>query len=344
MATLRKRNGKWQAQVRRAGLAPRVHTFLTKADAQRWIRQTELELDRTALAFDPAALERMTVADLITRYRAEVTPGKRGKRDETKRLDVFLEYPWAALPLAKATAQVFARHRDQRARVVKPGTIIRELGLLRAIFETARREWDIPLLENPLAKVRKPKAPQGRDRRLRAGELRTVLDAAAGCRNDWLVPCIRLAVETGMRRGEILAVRKGDVDVAQALLTIPETKTGISRRIPLTDAAVALFEDRMCADMVTTDLLFPVSANAFRLAWERYKRRASRVSPEIASLRFHDLRHEAISQFFEWGLSVPEVATISGHRDLRMLFRYTHLKPEDIRTKLQKAATERAAA
>ena len=51
-------------------------------------------------------------------------------------------------------------------------------------------------------------------------------------------------------------------------------------------------------------------------------------------LRFHDLRHEAISRFFEIGLSVPEVALISGHRDYRMLFRYTHLRAEDIVAKL----------
>jgi integrase len=74
----------------------------------------------------------------------------------------------------------------------------------------------------------------------------------------------------------------------------------------------------------------PISANAFRLAWERVKRRAG-----VEDFRFHDLRHEAISRFFEIGLSVPEVALISGHRDPRMLFRYTHLRPETIARKLQ---------
>ncbi len=66
-----------------------------------------------------------------------------------------------------------------------------------------------------------------------------------------------------------------------------------------------------------------------RVAWERLRRRAG-----ITDLHFHDLRHEAISKFFEKGLSVPEVALISGHRDYRMLFRYTHLRAEDIVGKL----------
>ena len=74
---------------------------------------------------------------------------------------------------------------------------------------------------------------------------------------------------------------------------------------------------------------FPVNANAFRLAWERLRKRA-----DLCDLRFHDLRHEAISRFFEMGLSVPEVAVISGHKDARMLFRYTHLRAEDLVNKM----------
>lgn len=344
MASLRKRNGKWQAQVRRAGHPPRVQSFIAKADAQRWINQTELELDRSVLAYDPSGLERTTVADLIRRYRREVTPQKRGHDTEAKRLEVFLRYDWSALPLTKATPLVFSRHRDTRARQVQPGTVIRELGLLRAVFETARREWDIPLLENPLAKVRKPKAPQGRERRLRRGELDRLLEASTDSRNDWLRPGILFAIETGMRRGEILNMRWRDTDLDASLLSIPETKTGFSRCIPLTKGATAILAERRTDTSKSDDLVFPITGNAFRLAWERCKRRASRHDPDIADLRFHDLRHEAVSRFFELGLSVPEVAAISGHRDPRMLFRYTHLKAEDIVLKLQRALTTELAA
>ena len=75
--------------------------------------------------------------------------------------------------------------------------------------------------------------------------------------------------------------------------------------------------------------LFPVTPNAVRLAWERLTKRTG-----IADLHFHDLRHEAISRFFELGLSVPEVALISGHKDPRMLFRYTHMNAQLIAAKL----------
>ena len=72
------------------------------------------------------------------------------------------------------------------------------------------------------------------------------------------------------------------------------------------------------------------SRNFAGSAWQRLVRRAN-----IQDLHFHDLRHEAVSRFFEMGLTVPEVALISGHRDARMLFRYTHLRAEDIVAKLE---------
>lgn len=144
-----------------------------------------------------------------------------------------------------------------------------------------------------------------------------------------------------MRRGELLNMRCADLDLANGLLSIPETKTDIPRTIPLSDNAVLIL--RSLQDMGTDDRLLPVTANAFRLAWEQCKRRASKTVPGIIDLRFHDLRHEAVSRFFELGLNVPEVAAISGHKDPRMLFRYSHLKPTDIVAKLRKFNTEIAA-
>ena len=146
-----------------------------------------------------------------------------------------------------------------------------------------------------------------------------------------------------MRRGELLGVRWRDVDIEASTLAIPLTKNGHARCIPLTRKAVAILSGRMTEDRNPADLVFPPSANAFRLAWERCKRRVAKTYPAISDLRFHDLRHEAVSRFFEMGLSVPEVALISGHRDPRMLFRYTHLKAEDIVAKLHRAdqATDR---
>jgi integrase len=131
-----------------------------------------------------------------------------------------------------------------------------------------------------------------------------------------------------MRRGEILAVRKEDIDFAKRSLLVPEAKNGHARTIPLSKLGTELLK----AHATGEGRLFPISANALRLAWERLRRRAG-----LEDLHFHDLRHEAISRLFERGLSVPEVALISGHRDLRMLLRYTHPMAEGILRKLDSA-------
>ena len=134
--------------------------------------------------------------------------------------------------------------------------------------------------------------------------------------------------ETGMRRGEILAIRRRDIDTSNRTLLILETKTGYSRTVPLTKLAAKLLSQG------DDDPLFQISPNAFRLAWERVKARA-----KIDDLHFHDLRHEAISRFFEMGLNAPEVALISGHRDMRMLARYTHPQRQLITQKLDVASS-----
>ncbi len=313
MATIRNRNGKWQAQVRRNGHAPRFKSFITKRDADKWARQVEAELDATVIAFDPRILERTTMREVLERYRREVTGSKRSHASENKRLDGFLRQRWADAPLSKVTPQVFSRYRDERLRTVSAGTVIRDLGLLRTIFETARLEWDMPMAENPVAKVRKPRAPDARERRLMPGELDALMKACEVNRNQWLRTGILLAVETGMRRGELLSLLWRDISFATGTLLIRETKNGHPKRIPLTSKAIELLGERR--GQTEDTLVFPISENAFLLCWEQCKSAASNNIPELEHLRFHDLRHEAVSRFFEMGLSVPEVALISGHRD-----------------------------
>lgn len=344
MASLRFRNRKWQVQVRRHGHTTRAKSFQSKSDAQRWARQIEAELDRTLIPNDIRSLATVTVAQLLTRYRETVTSEKRGIVSERKRIEVFLRQRWSALSLAKMDASIFSKYRDERLKLVQPGTVIREFGLLNSIFEMARREWGYTAFQNPLAGLRKPKAPDGRERRLRPGELQALIAACSTVAGSWLLHGFQLAIETGMRRGELLNIRWKDVSFDTAVLHIPYTKTDKARTIPLTDRATEVLKARKAASDADAKYAFPVSANAFRLAWERCKRRAERAGcVGVQDLRFHDLRHEAVSRFFERGLNTAEVASISGHRDLRMLFRYTHLKAEDIGAKLRKNSTGVAA-
>jgi integrase len=114
-----------------------------------------------------------------------------------------------------------------------------------------------------------------------------------------------------------LAIHREDIDWDRCWLTVPVTKNGVPRVVPLTDSALTVLNR-----YPSKDRLFAIAPDSVTQAFSRACRRAG-----INDLRFHDLRHEAISRLFEQGRSVPEVASISGHSDYRMLARYTHLQP-----------------
>ena len=173
-----------------------------------------------------------------------------------------------------------------------------------------------------------PSVGRPRNRRATDAELSALRRA---CTHPLLWHVISMAIETGMRRGEIVNMQWSDIDWDVGTLHIPVTKNGHPRTIPLTRKALDVMRELPRTD----ERVVPMTGNAVRLAWERLKKKAG-----VADLRFHDLRHEAVSRFFEMGLSVPEVALISGHRDPRMLFRYTHLKAESIASKLRKSQSK----
>jgi len=326
MASIRLRKGKWQVQVRRTGCPDISKSFIMKSDASAWARQMEVAADRHDLPVDPRVLIRTTVGDLITRYRDTITPSKRGRDNETIILNALLRQNFTKLTLAEITPKEFSVYRDQRYRQVKSTTIRRELSLLQHTFRLAKDEWGLPIGSNPLAGIRRPPQDKARDRRLEEGEEEMLIEGCKSGRSPLMSSLIKLALETGMRRGELLNIKHHDVNIDKKTLHIPLTKTGHARTIPLTTGAMEVVSGLSQSNQH----LFPMTGNAVRLAWSRLTNRVG-----IEDLHFHDLRHEAVSRFFEMGLSMPEVALISGHRDPRMLFRYTHLRAEDVVGKLK---------
>jgi integrase len=332
MATIRKRGTKYQVQVRRKGLRSINHSFHTLKDAQTWARHIEVRADRQDLPPDHNQLKSLRLADLVVRYLDSITPLKRTAQGERIALKAFLRRPICGLRLSDLSVADFARYRDERLKVIKPSSLARELTPIRHMFEIARKEWGLPIRSNPLTDLSIPDANTRRERRLREGELSCLIREADNSRNPYLAPLILFALVTGMRRGEILAMKWHDLDVAASGLLIPSSKNGHARVIPLIPEALKIVTDLPR----TSGRVFPLSGNAVRLAWSRLLKRTG-----IDDLHFHDLRHEAISSFFEAGLSAPEVALISGHRDPRMLFRYTHPTRERILKRLSQQAVPR---
>ena len=325
MASIRKRHNGWQAQVRRNNHPSIARTFRYKSDAIAWATKQEARIE-TGESIDFAEkYKSMRLFDLLEKYGAEVTPTKLSEYKEIYRIQRLSRHPVSQTLLSNLKAHHFAQFRDERLEQAGTQAVRHDLNLFGHVLKTARLDWGVPV-SNPVQEIRKPPISKSRNRRLDLDEEEMLLQ---GCDLSWvtyLKPIIMLALETAMRRGEILRIEYGNIDEVQRTLKIPVTKNGHPRTIPLSTLALSTLQSAYDG---TSGKIFPVSPNAFRMAWEKLRRRVG-----IVDLHFHDLRHEAISRLFEKGLSIPEVALISGHRDYRMLFRYTHLRAEDVAKKL----------
>jgi integrase len=280
MATIRKRQRKWEVQVRRAGQRATSRSFHIRKDAEAWARQMEVRADRADLPADPKTMRRIKLGDLVERYRDSVSIHKRSHDKERFFLNTLISHAISRKTLSELRAEDFAGYRDERLKHIQPASLKRELTPIRHMFKIARDEWHIPINNSPLDKLQLKAPDQRRERRLRPGELERLMKAARSCNNLFVAPIILLAIETGMRRGELLAIRQSKIDFERQTIQIVETKNGHSRTIPLTNSATAILHDHASR---TDERLFPVSANAFRLAWERLRVRAA-----ITDLRFHD--------------------------------------------------------
>lgn len=326
MATFRKRGPyQWQAQVRKKGQPLQTKTFETRALAEQWARTIEVEIDKGVFV-SRAEAESTTLKELLERYLAEVTPLKKGAASETNRARALIRLPLARRYVAGIRGVDIARYRDERLRKVTPSTVKRDLVLLGHVFEVARKEWGIHV-HNPVRDIRLPADNRPRDRRLQAGEEARLLEACREARNPWLLPIVQLALETAMRQGELIRLHWEHIDLNRRTAHLPDTKNGEARTVPLSTTAVRVL--RTLPRGLHGPVFLGLTTEAVKRAYIRAVRRAS-----IENLRFHDLRHEATTRLFEKGLNIMEVASITGHKDLRMLRRYTHLKAEDLARKL----------
>ena len=327
MASLRKRNGQWQAQVRRAGQTAVSRTFPSRVEARRWAVAQEAKLSAAA-PINATASRNLTLGDLAKRYAAEVSPQQKGGEIERIRLTCLARDPLGSVLIRRLTSTDVAEFRDRRVKIVAGETVRRELALLHSLLGMAKAEWGVSLLENPASSVKKPAPSPARERRLNSDEVARLELASQTRRNHPIHDVVAFAMETAMRRSELLSLHWSNIDLEEGIARLGRGKNGHSRNVPLSPNARKILAQRQ-RRKGGEGPIFPLTPNAVRQAWQRLTRRAG-----ITNLHFHDLRHEAISRFFERGLSIAEVALISGHRDVRMLFRYTHLRAEDVAKKL----------
>ncbi len=328
MATLRKRkNGHWQARVRKANQSI-SKTFINKADAERWAKQVEVDMQKGSYT-NLVLAERTTLGELIDRYIRDVLPTMRGALEDRFRLKALQRRTLSKLSMTALTPAKIAEYRDQRLTQVTSGTVIRELAYISSIINQARREWGINI-DNPVRLVRKPQSPQGRNRILNEAEKLRILDELVPRPTRrvslWMRPLVEFALETGMRRGEMLALTWTNVDLMNRTAFLPLTKNGESRTVPLSSKAIQILKS---LPRSITGEVFPIKPEAVAAAFIKATRRAG-----VKDFHFHDLRHTAITHLATKLPNLIELAAVSGHKSLTMLKRYYHPTAKELAHKL----------
>lgn len=326
MATLRKRsNGHWQARVRKANQTL-TKTFINKADAEKWAKQVEVELDKGSFVNHVLA-ERTTFKEVIERYVIEVLPTMRGGNADLIRLKALARRPIAKLNMVALTPQKLAQFRDERLKEIAPATVIRELAYVSSIINHARREWGINIT-NSVMMIKKPVGPQGRSRILDDVETARLLNALkpTGRKSIWMQPLVQLALETAMRRSELLGLRWDHIDMQRRTAYLKLTKNGESRIVPLSTKAIEVLHSMPRS---IDGRVFPINHAAVSANFDRARKRA-----EIEGIRFHDLRRTAITMLSHKLPNLVELSAVSGHKSLAMLKRYYHPNAEQLAEKL----------
>lgn len=359
MAYISQRGEYWRAEVRRRGYKPVYRSFDTKQQAQQWARRVESEMDSGAYV-DRTEAERTTLREALERYRREIVPEKRHPYQENRRIERWIDNPLSYRTLANLRGADFAKYRDERRAAGRAENTIRlELQLVSHLFEIARKEWGLESLPNPLKNIRKPSGSRARDRRLNPGEFEALHAQLSASNNAWAAPAFELAIETSLRQGTLFSLQWPWIDLKSRLVTFPaEARGSDNKGVPsvlplssravtvlrhlaaLAEAPIRLEDPRANFGPVNVDPsrlkgpVFQTTANAVLCVWKRSLQKVSKSLPNVKELRWHDLRHEAASRLFEKGLHPMEVASITGHKSMQMLKRYTHLRPESLLERL----------
>ena len=325
MATIQRRGARWRAQVRRRGLPPLSKTFEQHEEATRWAQTVEGRL-AVGDVLDLSEARRTTLGEALERYLAEVTPLKKGAKQERVRIQAWLRDPLAGRPLASIRSMDIAAWRNERVAAGKAPTTVRNaLTIISQVFQVAGTEWGMQGLQNPVRGVRMPRSRLARDRRLEPGEEDRVLAGCDAAGQRLLRPVVIWAIETAMRQGEILGAR-GPQHPRQRRLPARHQDHAAPGRCRSRHGPCGFWTGLRCRCAARC-------SRSHRISLEYFWRKALRIAG-IAGLRFHDLRHEATSRLFERGLDSMEIMSITGHSTTDMLKRYTHFRAADLAAKL----------
>lgn len=313
----------------------------TEDDAEKALAARLLGIT-PALAIEAPA-SGITLGQAKDRYLA-VKEAERKRSVHDDRLHLARLVPWfgADTPLSAISAARVSEYKTVRAtdkskrqdgeQLVSAATVNRELATLRHLLRLAVEEWQVL---DRLPVVRLLKEPEGRIRWLEPAEEKRLLEACRQSDDDELVAIVIVALESGMRQGEILGLEWDQVDLSRGVFRLERTKSGRRREVPMRQVLYDLLAARPGpkTGRLWATQRFP------RVAWEEAVEQA-----KLGDLTFHDCRHHFASWFMMRGGSLQALREILGHRDIKMTLRYAHLAPGHLRVEMERTAAPSAQA
>lgn len=324
----------YRARVRIKGHPVLSQSFASKTLAMKWKRDTESAVEQGKYQYSQPG-SKNTLAELIDRYIDKVLPSKPKNARNVRQHLLWWKEELGHCLLSDIKPSMIAQKRDEllsgttcKDKLRSSTTVVRYLASLSHAFSIAVKDWEW-ISENPVMKISKPKISNSRTRFLNDDEKERLIQACQESESKGLYPIVILALSTGMRRGEIMNLKWGDLDLDRGSILLQVTKNGERRFIPLIGTMLDLLRSKYTNQTVDS-FVFPAPHSSskpidIRSAWETALRKA-----EISSFRFHDLRHTAASYLAMNQASLLEIGTLLGHKTVQMTKRYAHLSNEHI--------------
>jgi integrase len=327
MASITRRNGSYRVRIYRKNATSICKSFTSESDAIQWLKftQAQLELGLYQEPVIPSQSPMKSFRDAATHYMKTHSIHKKIVHSETCRLKILIKR-WGDMPVEKVDKLAVLILRDDLLKMGRSGeTINHYFNTISKLFQMLEGDWDI-VLPNPIKGIKRMPKPLGRTKRVSLKMEEHLLASCFELSMPLLSLIIQFAIETGMRRGELMGLKWADIDLPNRRVYLHTSKNGEPRQVPLSKRAIAVLKG---LDKEDNEQVFPMSLNVLRNQYERARTYSKErwTQPGINpfdDLRFHDIRHESISRMSDLGLNVIELASVSGHKTLAMLKRYTH--------------------
>jgi integrase len=325
MSYIRKlKSGKWQVSIRRKNYPNITKTFNEKSLASQYGRDIENKMDRSVFE-DYTAAATTTLGQILTKYRDEITPKKKGHKEEAPKINLLLRHQISSYNLMQLKSSHLYKLKEEMLQTKAPKTVNDYLHLISHTWKTAKRVWNMSLPhQNPIELVQLEKVNNKRDIVLTPDEYKKLLLEAEKSKLNILKDVIEFAYITGARFGEIQRLERTSIDFEKKTITFCDTKNGTDRAIPMANKIIEIIKKYPFGNK-----LFILNKGQFRFYFEQARHKAG-----LDHFRFHDLRACAITNMILSGMNIAEVSSISGHKTWSQLHRYTRIKPEQLLDKI----------